>query len=80
MTYYIIGYSLLVGFLSFAAYELSKLMAEGGEQVPIQKAGQDSEALSGAEMNLKAAMIGATGATGKYVFAELIKDKVCVFF
>jgi len=25
---------------------------------------------------LKVAMIGATGATGKYLFAELIKDKV----
>lgn len=79
MSYGIIVYSLLVGVLSFAAYELSKLMAEGGEQVPIQKAGEDSDRLSGAEMNLKAAMIGATGATGKYLFAELIKDKVWDF-
>ena len=26
--------------------------------------------------NYKAVLIGATGATGKYLFAELIKDKV----
>ena len=76
MSYYIIVYSLLIGIISFALYEVSKLMADGGEQVPIQKTDQDSETLSAAEMNLKAAMIGATGATGKYLFAELIKDKV----
>ena len=26
--------------------------------------------------DVKVVMIGATGATGKYVFAELVKDKV----
>ena len=85
MPYTILIYSLLVGVLSFAAYELYiQVMAEqgGGEQVPVQttQTGEETLSTGDKEMNLKAVVIGSTGATGKYLFAELIKDKVTSTF
>ena len=78
----IIKYSAWVLILSLALYQtvniVLEVMAEGGEQVPIQKPDEAGESSSAEVGDLKAVLIGATGATGKYLFAELIKDKVRV--
>ena len=76
----IIIYSIVVGLLSFLLYEgfgYYQSMAEGGsEQCPPTT--EDSTPSSDAQemTQLKAVMLGATGATGRYLFAGLIKDQV----
>jgi len=83
--YKIIPYSFWVFVLSFVLYQTAnivlEIMADEGEQVPIQQQDDESGNSSAAEVDdLKAVMIGATGATGKYLFAELLKDKVRILF
>jgi len=76
----IIIYSIVVGLLSFLLYEglvyYQSMTEGGGEQCPPPSTEETTPSTNAQDMTqLKAVMIGATGATGKYLFAGLIKDQ-----